>query len=78
MEIAKKNLKLIEPRTEDGESQKTRSANQTNSDTQIGIAEKNDIYEVSRRTTKEKSREEVKSVSKNQLINKLKHPPDQS
>ena len=71
MEIAKKNLKLIEPGTEAGDSQKTRSVNQTDTDAQISIAEKNDIYEVSRRTTKEKSREEVKSVSKNQLINKL-------
>jgi hypothetical protein len=71
MEIAKKNLKVIVPDTNTGDSQKTRSASQTGTDPQIGIAEKKDIYEVSRRTTKEKSREEVNSVSKNQLINKL-------
>jgi len=71
MEIAKKNLKLIEPGTEDDDSQKTRSVNQTDTDTQTSQAEKNDIYEVSRRGTKEKHREEVKSVSKNQLANKL-------
>ena len=71
METAKKNLKLIEQRTEADDSQKTRSANQTDADTQISITEKNDIHEVSRRTTKDKGREEVKPVSKNQLINKL-------
>ena len=71
MEIAKKNLKVIVPDTNTGDSQKTRSASQTGTDPQIGIAEKNDIYEVSRRTTKAKSREEVKPVGKNQLINKL-------
>jgi hypothetical protein len=71
METAKKNLKVIGPGTDTGESQKTRSANQIDADTQTSIAEKNDIYEVSRRTTKEKVREEAKPVSKNQLINKL-------
>jgi len=71
MEIAKKNLKLIEPGTEAGDSQKTRALNQTDTDTQISLAEKNDLHEVSRRNTKEKRREEVKAVSKNQLINKL-------
>jgi hypothetical protein len=49
MEIAKKNLKVIVPDTNTGDSQKTRSASQTGTDPQIGIAEKKDIYEVSRR-----------------------------
>ena len=71
MEIAKKNLKVIVPGAEAGESQKSRSVKQTDTDSQISITEKNNIYEVSRRATKEKSRAEVKPVSKNQLINKL-------
>ncbi len=71
MEIAKKNLKVIVPGAETSESQKTPSLDQTDSGRQISIAEKNDLYEVTRRTPKEKSREEVKPVSKNQLINKL-------
>ena len=71
METAKKNLKVIVPGANTGGSQKTRSASQTAADPQIGIAEKNDLYEVSHRTKKDKSREEVKPVSKNRLINKL-------
>ena len=71
MEIAKKNLKVIVPGREAAAPQKSPSSDQTDTGRQISIAEKNDLYEVSRRTPKEKSREEVKPVIKNQLINKL-------
>ena len=71
METAKKNLKVIVPGREAAAPQKSPSSDQTDTGRQISIAEKNDLYEVSRRTPKEKSREEVKPVSKNQLINKL-------
>lgn len=69
--MAKKNLQVIVPGTNTGDSQKTPSASQTDTDPQIGVAEKNDLYEVSRRAKKEKRREEVKPILKDQLINKL-------
>ena len=58
MEIAKKNLKVIVPGSEAAASQKSPSSDQTDTGRQISIAEKNDLYEVSRRTPKEKGREE--------------------
>jgi hypothetical protein len=71
METSKKKPQFIEPFIENGDSDKTRSKRQSDVDPQISVTEKNDIYAVSRRTTEEKGLEDRKSISKNQLVNKL-------
>ena len=71
METSQKELQLIEPDIEAGDSHKIRSAVQPDVDPQISVTEKNDIYEVSRRITEDKGPQDRKAVSKNQLVNKL-------
>ena len=71
MESSKKRVELIDPLIEARDSHKIRSAVQPDADPQISVTEKNDIYEISRRITEDKGLEDRKSVSKNQLVNKL-------
>jgi len=71
METSKKKLELIGPFIEAGDSHKIQSALQPDADPQVSVTEKNDIYEISRRITDDKGLEDRKSVSKNQLVNKL-------
>lgn len=71
METAEKKLHLIEPVTEAEDSQKTRPAKDLAADTQISVAEKNSLYEVSLRSPEDRGLEDRKPVGKNQLVNKL-------
>ena len=71
METAGKELQLIGSLAEAKASQKTRPIKDSDPDPQISVAEKADIYAVSRRATEEKGLEDQKPVGKNQLINKL-------
>ena len=71
METAGKKLQLIGPLTEAEASQKTQPLKDSDADLQINVAEKNDLYEISRRDTEGKAQEDRKLVSKDRLINKL-------
>jgi hypothetical protein len=71
METAGKKLQLSGPLTETEASQKTQPLKNLGADSQISVAERNDLYEISRRSNEGKAPEDQKSVSKNQLVNKL-------
>ena len=71
MDTAGKKLQVIGPLAEAEATQKTQTIKESGTDPQISVTEKNDLYEVSRRITEEKSRQDRKPVGKNQLINKL-------
>ena len=71
METSKKKPQAIEPFIEESDSHQPKPTGPAGADSQISVAEKSDIYAVSRRATEETGLEDRKPVGKNQLINKL-------
>ena len=71
METAEKKLQLLELLPESKDSQKTQPVKESNADPQISVAEKNNLIEVSRRTTEDRELEGRKPVAQQQLVNKL-------
>ncbi len=71
METAGKKLLHIEPLTEAEAPQKTRPVKDSDTETQISVTEKNNIYEVSSRIPENRGPEDRKPVDKIQLVNKL-------
>ena len=59
METAGKKLQLSGPLTETEASQKTRPLKDLGADSQISVAEKNDLYEISQRSNEGKSAQET-------------------